>query len=169
MQLAPKLLALGCVAALAGACGKESDAPEPAVSYADTASLDDDRGSGAGFLDPNLATAAALTALPGMSDSVTLAVIAGRPYTGMVAVDRVLARHMTEQWRDSVYARLWIPVDLNTASSDEIQLIPGVDERMRHELEEYRPYEGVEAFRRDIGAQAGAEEAARIERYVTIK
>ena len=169
MRLAGTLRTLGCVAALVGGCGRGSDAPDSAVSYSDTVSLDEDPGSEAGFLDPNLATAAALTALPGMSDSVTLAVIAGRPYMGMIAVDRVLARHLTEQWRDSVYTRLWIPLDLNTASSVEIELIPGVDERLRQELEEYRPYEGVEAFRRDIGAQAGPEEAARLERYVAIK
>ena len=165
MQLAARLWAMGCVAALAGGCGKGSELQESAVSYSDTVSLDDDPGSGAGFLDPNLATAAALTELPGMTDSVTLALIAGRPYAGMVAVERVLSRHLTEQWRDSVYTHLWIPIDLNTAGSDEIQLIPGVDERMRHGLEEYRPYESIEAFRRDIGA----EEAARLERYITIR
>jgi radical SAM superfamily enzyme with C-terminal helix-hairpin-helix motif len=115
-----------------------------------------------------LATAAALAALPGMSDSVTLAVIAGRPYSSMVALDRILARHLSEQWRDSVYTRVWIPLDLNTASSEEIVLIPGVDSRMRYELEEYRPYDGIEAFRRDMGEQLGPEEVARLERYVTI-
>lgn len=169
MRLAGTLRALGCVTALATACGRGSEAPEPAVSFSDTTSLDSDPGSGAGFLDPNLATAAALTALPGMSDSITLAVIAGRPYANMAAVDRVLARHLSEQWRDSVYTSLWLRLDLNTASSDEIQLIPGVDDRLRHELEEYRPYDGVESFRRDIGGQAGAEEAARLERYITIR
>lgn len=169
MRLAEVLGMFGCVAVLAGGCSKGGDAPESAVSYSDTVSLDEDPGSEAGLLDPNLATAAALTALPGMSDSVTLAVIAGRPYMGMAAVDRVLARHLTEEWRDSVYTRLWMPLDLNTASSAEIELIPGVDDRMRHELEEYRPYDGIESFRRDIGGQAGPEEAARLERYIDIK
>lgn len=103
-----------------------------------------------------------------MSDSVTLAVIAGRPYASMPALDRVLARHLSAQWRDSVYARVWIPLDLNTASSEEIELIPGVDTRLRHELEEHRPYDDVQAFRRDIGQQLGPEETARIERYITL-
>lgn len=139
------------------------------MSYADTtdeplAETAADRG----FLDPNLATAAALTALPGMSDSVTLAVMAGRPYSSMMALDRVLARHMTAAWRDSVYVRVWKPIDLNTASSEEIMLIPGVDSRMRFELEEYRPYDDLGAFRRDIGEQVGPDELVRLERYVTI-
>lgn len=86
----------------------------------------------------------------------------------MVALDRVLARHLSEEWRDSVYARLWLPVDLNTASTDEIMLIPGVDTRLRYELEEYRPYDDLAAFRREVGEQLGPEEAARLERYITL-
>lgn len=169
MRLARVLLGFGCVAVLgAAACAGSDDASEPAGVYSDFSDTLDAEPAGAGLLDPNLATAAALTALPGMSDSVTLAVIAGRPYSSMVALDRILARHLSEQWRDSVYTRVWIPLDLNTASSDEIVLIPGVDSRMRYELEEYRPYDGIEAFRRDMGEQLGPEEVARLERYVTV-
>lgn len=169
MRLARVLRGFGCVAALAAvACAGPDDAPEPAAVYSDFSDTLDTEPGKAGLLDPNLVTAAALTALPGMSDSVTLAVIAGRPYSSMIALDRILARHLSEQWRDSVYARVWIPLDLNTASSEEIVLIPGVDSRMRYELEEYRPYDGIEAFRRDMGEQLGPEEVVRLERYVTI-
>lgn len=154
---------------IAAGCGQPEESPQAAVSYSDTAGfMELEPVPGSGFLDPNLATAAALTALPGMSDSVTLAVIAGRPYTSMVALDKVLARHLGEAWRDSMYTRVWIPLDLNTASSEEIMLIPGVDTRLRYELEEYRPYDDIEAFRRDIGEQVGSDEAARLERYVKV-
>jgi DNA uptake protein ComE-like DNA-binding protein len=160
---------LCCGALAAAGCAGPEDAPAPESAYADAAQLaDPEPAQDAGFLDPNLATAAALNALPGMSDSVTLAVIAGRPYGSMVALDRVLARHLSAQWRDSVYTRVWLPLDLNTASSDEIMLIPGVDTRLRYELEEYRPYEGIEEFRRDIGEQIGPEEAARLEQYIIL-
>lgn len=152
-----------------GACADAGEDASPAVSYSDSADFAEPEPAVASrFLDPNIATAAAITALPGMSDAVTLAVIAGRPYASMMALDRVLARHLAEQWRDSVYTRLWIPLDLNTASSDEIMLIPGVDARKRLDLEEYRPYDGIDEFRRDVGEQLGATEAARIERYVRL-
>src|SRR5688500_16814831 len=142
------------IALTASACSRDEVPPATLATYDESAdAIELAPVSERGFLDPNLATAAALTALPGMSDSVTLAVIAGRPYSSMITLDRVLARHMTSAWRDSVYARVWIPLDLNTASSDEIMLIPGVDSRLRQEIEEYRPYDGVEEFRRDIGGQ----------------
>ena len=169
MITARALRALCCGVLAAAGCATPEGDPAPQTVYAESAETEDVRPApGSGFLDPNLATAAALNALPGMSDSVTLAVIAGRPYGGMLALDRVLARHLSAQWRDSVYTRMWIPVDLNTASSDEIMLIPGMDSRLRYELEEYRPYDGIEEFRRDIGEQLDPEEAARLERYIIL-
>jgi DNA uptake protein ComE-like DNA-binding protein len=105
-----------------------------------------------------------------MTASTADALVAGRPYQNMTAVDRVLARaNLTEQQRDTVYTRLWKPIDLNTASGEEILLIPGVGPRMRHEFEEYRPYRSIERFRREIGKYVSPQEVARLERYVTIR
>lgn len=124
--------------------------------------------SGTGIVDPGTASAADLVAL-GVSDSAAAAVVAGRPYTSMVGVDKVLAKTMSEARRDSVYARLWIPIDLNKASKEEILLIPGVGAKMLHEFEEYRPYKSIEQFRREIGKYVDKAELARLEQYVTIK
>jgi hypothetical protein len=40
---------------------------------------------------------------------------------------------------------------------------------MQHEFEEYRPYRGIEQFRREIGKYVDSAEVARLERYVTIR
>ena len=87
----------------------------------------------------------------------------------MVAVDRALGERLSEEQREQVYARLWKPLDLNTASAEEILLIPGVGERMQHEFEEYRPYRGMEQFRREMGKYVDEEEVARLEQYVIIR
>jgi DNA uptake protein ComE-like DNA-binding protein len=149
----------------AGATGATADASGAAsvTAAAPTA-------AGNAFLDPDAATREQLLTIPGMSASIADAVVAGRPYQNMAALDRVLVRaNLTEQQRDTVYTRLWKPIDLNTASGAEIMLIPGVGPRMRHEFEEYRPYRSIEQFRREIGKYVSPQEVARLERYVTIR
>ena len=121
------------------------------------------------LIDPNSATPAEVVAVPGMNEAAAEAVLAGRPYDDMLEVDRVLSQHLNEQQRDSVYGRLWRPLDLNTATGEEILLIPGVGPRMRHEFEEYRPYTSIAQFRREIGKYVDDDEVARLERYVTIR
>jgi DNA uptake protein ComE-like DNA-binding protein len=121
------------------------------------------------FLDPDAATREQLLTVPGMTAALADSVVARRPYANMTAVDRVLAGSLSEAQRDTVYTRLWKPLDLNSATGDEITLIPGVGARMRHEFEEYRPYQNIERFRREIGKYVDKAEVARLERYVTIR
>ncbi len=122
-----------------------------------------------GMLDPNAAPREQLLGVPGVTPALADALVAGRPFQDMTAVDKVLAgQNLTEQQRDSVYTRLWKPIDLNKASKEEILLIPGVGPRMQHEFEEYRPYRNIEQFRREIGKYVNEQEVARLEQYVTI-
>ena len=121
-----------------------------------------------GMVDPNTASREELAALPGMSDSAAAKLVAGRPFADMSAVDRALGATSDAQ-RDSIYARLWMPLDLNSAKPAEIELIPGVGPRMRHEFEEYRPYTSIAQFRREIGKYVDSTEVARLEQYVRIK
>ena len=122
------------------------------------------------MVDPNAATKEQLTAVPGMTAAAADALIAGRPYQDMVAVNKALAASITSaDTRKQVYAKLWKPIDLNTAKGEEILLIPGVGARMRHEFEEYRPYKNIEQFRREIGKYVDKNEVARLEQYVMIK
>jgi DNA uptake protein ComE-like DNA-binding protein len=123
--------------------------------------------AGTAFLDPNSATREQLTTVPGITPEMADAVIAGRPYADMRGVNAKLTG-LTDEQRDSVYTRLWKPLDLNSATAEEIELIPGIGARMRHEFEEYRPYRGIEQFRREIGKYVDPAEVARLERYVTI-
>jgi DNA uptake protein ComE-like DNA-binding protein len=151
--------------AQAGATGAAAGAPAETSAAAGGTTAPSET-----FIDPNAATREQVLAIPGMNQPTADALVAGRPYRNMVAVDRVLARgNLSEQQRDTVYTRLWIPIDLNAASKEEILLIPGVGPRMQHEFEEYRPYRSIERFRREIGKYVSPQEVARLERYVTIR
>ena len=158
--------------AAAGDSAAVAAAPADSALVASAQALAPDSGRAAlgGFIDPNTATREQLMALPRMDTTTANAIIAGRPYNDMLAVDKVLtAGRLTEAQRDTIYTRMWRPIDLNKATAAEIRLIPGVGEKMQHEFEEYRPYTDIARFRREIGKYVDSTEVARLERYVTIR
>ena len=63
----------------------------------------------------------------------------------------------------------FIHVNLNTATKEELLLIPGMGDRMVREFKEYRPYKDVAQFPREIGKYVNAREVARLERYVALQ
>ena len=161
------------IVALAGCQTGSSDDAAPAETLATSPPVDTSSAvqpsSVGGMLDPGAASREELLALPGMDAAAADALIAARPFENMIAVDGVLAKHMSQPERAAVYARLWRPLDLNTAKGEEILLIPGVGEKMKHEFEEYRPYRAIEQFRREMGKYVDKAEVARLERYVVIR
>ena len=151
----------------AAASSRSDSAAAPAAGA--TASTGAAATSQGTMLDPNNATREQLVAVQGMTPTAADAIVAGRPYADMVAVNTVLAKQLDDAARKQVYAKVWKPIDLNTAKGEEILLIPGVGPRMRHEFEEYRPYKSIEQFRREIGKYVDKNEVARLEQYVTIR
>jgi DNA uptake protein ComE-like DNA-binding protein len=154
------------------ACGGAEEAPAPETEMAPTTPAPAETPAAApaeGFLNPNSATQAELMGVPGVDAALADALVAGRPYENMVAVDNVVGARLSEEQKEVFYSRVWMPLDLNSAADEEILLIPGVGDRMAHEFEEYRPYDGIERFRREMGKYVDSTEVARLERYVTIR
>ncbi len=181
----PILTVVLCALAATAACGGDSETDEaaqatsvgpaatdsPAVTVTGVPAPADSAAAAApadgAFLDPNTASREQLLTVPGLTPELADAVVAGRPYQDMRGVNAKLTG-LTDAQRDQVYTRLWKPLDLNTATAEEIELIPNVGGRMRHEFEEYRPYRSMEQFRREIGKYVDEAEVARLERYVSI-
>lgn len=117
-------------------------------------------------LNPNLAGAEQLAAHPEISQELAKSIVDVRPFLTMKAFDTLLAKKLDEETRRKLYVSVFVPINLNTASREEILLVPGVGKRMAHEFEEYRPYKAIAQFRREMGKYVDDEEIARYERYV---
>lgn len=163
------------VAFALAACGG-GDAPADEAVPADAATAEApssepmDAGSTDGaLLDPNTITEEQLLALPGITAELASGVLAARPFENMLQVDEILAGALDEAAREEVYNHLFLPLDLNTASDAEMKLIPGVGDRMAYEFDEYRPYDGIERFRQEIGKYVDDDEVARFEKYIVIR
>ena len=126
-------------------------------------------GANQGLLNPNLASEEELAAVDGLDGDAVKALLEGRPFLRVSDLHAVISAHVGEDAYDGIYGALWVPIDLNDATSEEIGLIPGVGRRMTHEFEEYRPYEAMSQFRREIGKYVDDDEVERLARYVEIR
>ena len=125
-------------------------------------------GNNDSVLNPNLAGEGELAGVAHLDGGLVDSIVDGRPFASALELDAVLSGSLSEEQRADVYAELFIPLNLNTASGDEIMLIPGMNNRMTHEFEEYRPYTSLDQFRREIGKYVDEAEVARLEQYVFI-
>lgn len=117
--------------------------------------------------DANLITEADLAKLPHVNAALAKAVLAKRPFKTIKDLDSALSS-LTKEQRTELYARLFVPINLNTATDEDILLIPGVGNRMLREFKEYRPYTALAQFHREIGKYVDNTELARLEQYVFV-
>ena len=124
-------------------------------------------GNNSQLLNPNLATAAELEAVPGIDASTARAITAARPLSSSLALVEALGAKSPEEL-SALFGRVFLPLNLNSASREEIMLIPDMSPRMAHEFEEYRPYADMTDFDREIGKYVDEAEVARFRQYVTL-
>ncbi len=125
-------------------------------------------GKNMGVLYPNLASEKELLALPHFNAKLAKEILDKRPFLSMTVLDTLLRQSLSKEQVAELYSKLFIPINLNTATREEILLVPGVGKRMAHEFEEYRPYRAMAQFRREIGKYVDEKEVARLEQYVFV-
>jgi DNA uptake protein ComE-like DNA-binding protein len=121
------------------------------------------------LLHANTATEAQLLAAPHMNAAIVKAIIAARPYKSPIDLNAVLvAQKMTPEQIMAFYRDVFVPINLNTATDEEILLIPGAGRRMVREFKEYRPWKTTAQFDKEIGKYVDETEVKRLARYVVI-
>ena len=123
------------------------------------------------FVPMNLNTTAEadFKMIPGVGDRMAHEFEEYRPYTSIAQFRREIGKYVDEDEVARYEQYVFVPVELNTASEEDIKALPGVGDRMAHEFEEYRPYTSMEQFRREIGKYVDDKELARLERLVYLK
>lgn len=125
-------------------------------------------GKSQGVQDINTATAAAMATMPHLNAAIAAEIVARRPFASMSEVDAFLATKLNAEQRKALYPRLFLHIDLNSATREEILMVPGIGARMLREFQEYRPYRALAQFRREMGKYVDAAEVARMEQYVFV-
>jgi DNA uptake protein ComE-like DNA-binding protein len=120
-------------------------------------------------LNANTASAAELDAVPELTDAQLKTITSKRPFAGTAAYDAAVGAGLSAEQKAALYAKVFVPIDLNKATREEIMLIPGMTRRMAHEFEEYRPYTSLGQFDKEIGKYVDAAEVARLRSYAELK
>jgi DNA uptake protein ComE-like DNA-binding protein len=121
-----------------------------------------------GLVDPNTAGEKDLLALPHLNASIVKSIMERRPFLSVTELNALLSQSLSKEQLTELYGKMFVHINLNTATREEILLIPGVGNRMLREFLEYRPYKALAQFRKEIGKYVDENELARLEKYVFV-
>ena len=107
--------------------------------------------------------------IPGVGDRMAHEFEEYRPYLSIKQFKREIGKYVDENEVSRYLNYVFVPVELNTSTEDDIKLLPGVGNRISHEFIEYRPYINLTQFRKEIGKYVDKKELKRLERFVYLK
>jgi DNA uptake protein ComE-like DNA-binding protein len=120
------------------------------------------------IVDANFATEKELAPMPHLTPATIKAMLDRRPFASITDLDALLSQSLKREQLTELYGKLFVHLNLNTATREQILLIPNAGPRMAHEFEEYRPYKALAQFHREIDKYVDDKELARLEQYVFV-
>ena len=127
-------------------------------------------GKSQGVVDGNTASEQDLAKMPHMTPAIAKALVGVRPFKSITELNTFLiGQGLTQAQAMAFYQKAFVHINLNTATKDEILLVPGAGTRMVREFTEYRPWKSWAQFDKEIGKYVGQQETDRLKRYVVIE
>ena len=96
--------------------------------------------------------------MPHMTPAIAKALVGDRPFKSITELNTfLLGQGLTPGQAMEFYRKAFVHINLNTATREEILLVPGAGTRMAREFAEYRPWKTWAQFDKEIGKYVGAE------------
>ena len=122
-----------------------------------------------GVLDINSMKEADVATRPSMTPLIAKALVARRPFASIAELNAfLLSQGLAQEQANALYGKAFVHINLNTATNEEILLVPGAGRRMAREFPEYRPWRNYAQFDKEIGKYVGAEATAKLAQYTFI-
>jgi DNA uptake protein ComE-like DNA-binding protein len=145
---------IACAAALLGALAGKAEAQV---------------GKSLGVVDANTAAEKDLLAMPHMTPAIVKGLIDKRPFASITELNTyLLGQKLSQPQANEFYGKAFVHINLNTATPEEILLVPGAGKRMVREFDEYRPWRSYAQFAKEIGKYVGADGAAQLAQFTFI-
>jgi DNA uptake protein ComE-like DNA-binding protein len=117
----------------------------------------------------NTGTPEEIMLIPGAGKRMVREFAEYRPWKTWGQFDKEIGKYVNAQEVARLAQYTFIPVNLNTASDEDILSIPNAGARMVREFKEYRPWKTMEQFYKEIGKYVDQKEVMRLARYVVIQ
>ena len=117
----------------------------------------------------NTATREEILLVPGAGTRMAREFAEYRPWKTWAQFDKEIGKYVGADATNKLKQYCFIPLNLNTATDEDILSIPGAGNRMAREFKEYRPWKTKAQFDKEIGKYVGDKETARLWRFVTIE
>lgn len=117
----------------------------------------------------NTATRDEILLVPGAGPRMVREFAEYRPWKSWAQFNKEIGKYVGADATAKLAQYSFIPVNLNTATDEDILSIPGAGPRMVREFKEYRPWKSLAQFDKEIGKYVGAKETERLKRYVVIE
>ena len=117
----------------------------------------------------NTATPEEILLVPGAGKRMVREFAEYRPWKSWAQFDKEIGKYVGAAGAAKLAQYCFIPVNLNTATDEDILSIPGAGPKMVREFKEYRPWKSYAQFDKEIGKYVGQKETDRLKRYVVIE
>jgi DNA uptake protein ComE-like DNA-binding protein len=104
-----------------------------------------------------------------MTPAVVKGIVEKRPFNSVSDLNAyLLSQGLKQEQAMEFYTKAFVHINLNTASRDEILLVPGAGNRMAREFAEYRPWKTWAQFDKEISKYVGQEATDKLKQYCFI-
>ena len=117
----------------------------------------------------NTATRDEILLIPGAGPRMVREFPEYRPWKTWAQFDKEIGKYVGADATAKLAQYVFIPVNLNTATDEDILSIPGAGPRMVREFKEYRPWKSWAQFDKEIGKYVSKQEVERLKRYLAIE
>jgi DNA uptake protein ComE-like DNA-binding protein len=126
-------------------------------------------GKSLGVVDANTAPEKDLLTFPNMTPAIVKGILEKRPFGSITELNAyLLSQGLTAEKAMEFYSKAFIHINLNTATREEILLVPGAGARMAREFAEYRPWRNWAQFDKEIGKYVGQAATDKLKQYCFI-
>jgi len=126
-------------------------------------------GKSLGVVDANIAPEKDLLTFPHMTPAIVKGLIEKRPFASITDLQAyLLSQKLTAEQAMEFYTKAFVHINLNSATREEILLVPGAGRRMTIEFPEYRPWKTWAQFDKEISKYVGQEATDKLKQYCFI-